>query len=66
MTSMGGAPGGTMRLGKAGGTSVGLRIVGVCVGGCNMCEGRASEMCAREGGNVRHGGEEGSPGVISA
>ena len=53
-------------MGKAGGTSVGLRIVGVCVGGCNMCEGRASEMCAREGGNVRHGGEEGSPGVISA
>ena len=32
-----------------------------------MCgEGRASEMCARGEGNVRHGGEEGSPGVISA
>ena len=33
--------------------------------GCNMCEGQASEMCAREGGNVRHGEGEGSRCVIS-
>ena len=28
-------------------------------------KGKASEMCARGGGNVRHGEGEGSPGVIS-
>ena len=56
---------GQRRLGMADGMSVGLRVVGVCVGGCNMCEGKASEMCAREGGNVRHGEGEGSRCVIS-
>ena len=47
--SVGGTTG-QRRLGMADGLSVGLRVVGVCVGGCNMCEGTVRlARCVRGG-----------------